>query len=187
MSGCAIWQSTKRRTLRPLNTRRDQGGFGIDTGFPLNGTRSTTRNFTKPRNGQHIIHWSILWSYLHTHMSCTSRATSTRRADSLPASNQTLITYHHVKSVLNNVLMSTNDEERKPICILSFGMTFGRTWKLGATYLIHHADNGGPGTYSQLLILRESMARSANDLDVAEEDVYPADYFDLMGGVGFGG
>jgi hypothetical protein len=31
------------------------------------------------------------------------------------------------------------------------------------------------------------MSRLANDLNVAEEDVYPADYFDLMGGVGFGG
>jgi hypothetical protein len=81
--------------------------------------------------------------------------------------------------------MNTNDEERKAIGILSFGMASTRTWKLGATYLIHHADNGGPGTYSQLL--REYMARLANDLDVAEEDVYPADYFDLMGGVGFGG
>ena len=56
----------------------------------------------------------------------------------------------------------------------------------GATHLFHHIDNGGPGTYSQLLILKEYMARLANDLDVAEEDVYPADYFDMMGGVGFG-
>ncbi|KIM24435.1 hypothetical protein M408DRAFT_47959, partial [Serendipita vermifera MAFF 305830] len=48
-------------------------------------------------------------------------------------------------------------------------------------------DNGGPGTYSQLLILREQMSRLASDLQVAEDEVYPADYFDLMGGVGFGG
>jgi hypothetical protein len=83
--------------------------------------------------------------------------------------------------------MSTNDEETKAICILSFGMPFTRAWKRSATYLFHRADNGGPGTYSQLLILKEYMARLANDLDVAEEDVYPADYFDMMGGVGFGG
>jgi hypothetical protein len=57
----------------------------------------------------------------------------------------------------------------------------------GATYIFHRADNGGPGTYSQLLILKEYMSRLANDLNVAEEDLYPADYFDLMGGVGFGG
>ncbi|KIM24406.1 hypothetical protein M408DRAFT_47389, partial [Serendipita vermifera MAFF 305830] len=48
-------------------------------------------------------------------------------------------------------------------------------------------DNGGPGTYSQLLILKEQMSRLASDLQVAEDEVYPADYFDLMGGVGFGG
>jgi len=57
----------------------------------------------------------------------------------------------------------------------------------GASYLFYRADNGGPGTYSQLLILREYMTRLANDLDVAEEGIYPADYFDMMGGVGFGG
>lgn len=31
------------------------------------------------------------------------------------------------------------------------------------------------------------MGRMASDLQVAEDDVYPADDFDLMGGVGFGG
>jgi hypothetical protein len=31
------------------------------------------------------------------------------------------------------------------------------------------------------------MSRLASDLGVPEDDVYPADYFDLMGGVGFGG
>jgi hypothetical protein len=31
------------------------------------------------------------------------------------------------------------------------------------------------------------MNRLAHDLGVNEEDVYPADHFDLMGGVGFGG
>ncbi|KIM19426.1 hypothetical protein M408DRAFT_31234 [Serendipita vermifera MAFF 305830] len=58
--------------------------------------------------------------------------------------------------------------EKDGICILSF-------------------DNGGPGTYSQLLILKEQMSRLASDSKVDEDDVYPADYFDLMGGVGFGG
>jgi hypothetical protein len=55
------------------------------------------------------------------------------------------------------------------------------------TDLSHSADSGGPGTYSQLLILKECMNRLATDLGIGEEDVYPADYFDLMGGVGFGG
>ncbi|KIM30293.1 hypothetical protein M408DRAFT_296513 [Serendipita vermifera MAFF 305830] len=54
------------------------------------------------------------------------------------------------------------------ICILSF-------------------DNGGPGAYSQLLILKEQMRRLASDLHAGEDEIYPADYFDLMGGVGFGG
>jgi hypothetical protein len=31
------------------------------------------------------------------------------------------------------------------------------------------------------------MVRLANDLGINEGDVYPADYFDLIGGVGFGG
>ncbi|KIM24402.1 hypothetical protein M408DRAFT_44572, partial [Serendipita vermifera MAFF 305830] len=48
-------------------------------------------------------------------------------------------------------------------------------------------DNGGPGTYSQLLILKEQMSRLASDLKIPEDEVYPADYFDLIGGVGFGG
>ncbi|KIM22799.1 hypothetical protein M408DRAFT_78481, partial [Serendipita vermifera MAFF 305830] len=48
-------------------------------------------------------------------------------------------------------------------------------------------DNGRPGTYSQLLILKEYMGRLASDSKVNEDEVYPADHFDLMGGVGFGG
>jgi hypothetical protein len=36
-------------------------------------------------------------------------------------------------------------------------------------------------------MIKEYMVRLANDLGVDEADVYPADYFDLMGGVGFGG
>jgi hypothetical protein len=48
-------------------------------------------------------------------------------------------------------------------------------------------DCGGPGTYSQILILKEYISRLASDLGVSEDDIYLADYFDLMGGVGFGG
>jgi uncharacterized membrane protein len=36
-------------------------------------------------------------------------------------------------------------------------------------------------------MLKEYVVRLATDLGVDEGDVYPADYFDLMGGVGFGG
>ena len=58
---------------------------------------------------------------------------------------------------------------------------------IGAINLLLPTDSGGPGTYSQLLILKEYMSRLASDLGVLEDDVYPADHFDLMGGVGFGG
>jgi hypothetical protein len=59
--------------------------------------------------------------------------------------------------------------------------------QVGAIDLHPHVDSGGPGTYSQLLILKEFMSRLANDAGVSEDEVYPADYFDLLGGVGFGG
>ena len=49
------------------------------------------------------------------------------------------------------------------------------------------ADSGGPGTYSQLLLMKEYMKRIAAITNVDESNVYVADYFDLMGGVGFGG
>lgn len=84
-------------------------------------------------------------------------------------------------------LMSIKDDESKGICILSLGTPFIQTQGVGATELSDCTDNGGPGTYSQLIILKDYMSRLANDLGVDEEDVYPADHFDLMGGVGFGG
>jgi hypothetical protein len=59
--------------------------------------------------------------------------------------------------------------------------------EVGATDVPHCTDGGGPGSYSQLLILKEYMSRLANDLGIREGEVYPADHFDLMGGTGFGG
>jgi hypothetical protein len=83
--------------------------------------------------------------------------------------------------------MSSSDDTKNGICILSLGMSFIRIRReVGATDMFT-PDNGGPGTYSQLLILKEYMTRLASDLGTSEDDVYPADYFDLMGGVGFGG
>ena len=82
--------------------------------------------------------------------------------------------------------MSTGDDEGKGICILSFGMPFPEPSR-GRLLTSHYVDSGGPGTYSQLLIVKEYMSRLANDLGVSEGGIYPADYFDLMGGVGFGG
>jgi hypothetical protein len=48
-------------------------------------------------------------------------------------------------------------------------------------------DSGGPGTYSQLLLVKEYIRRLAIDLGVDGDDLCPADHFDLIGGVGFGG
>jgi hypothetical protein len=48
-------------------------------------------------------------------------------------------------------------------------------------------DGGGPGCFSQLVILDEIMGRIAYDQQLDKKQMHPADYFDLMGGVGFGG
>jgi hypothetical protein len=75
----------------------------------------------------------------------------------------------------------------KGVRILSLGMRFVSLKNPGDDIDGTNKDSGGPGTYSQLLIINGYMVRLANDLGVNEEDVYPADYFDLIGGVGFGG
>ena len=80
--------------------------------------------------------------------------------------------------------MNTEDDGNKGIRILSLGEHLARV--VGPSHSIL-TDNGGPGAYSQLLILKEYMARFARDSDLDECDLYPADYFELMGGVGFGG
>jgi hypothetical protein len=74
----------------------------------------------------------------------------------------------------------------KGVRILSLGMHVLLSYSAGDVDN-GDKDGGGPGTYSQLLIIKEYMVRLANDLGKEEGDVYPADYFDLMGGVGFGG
>ena len=77
--------------------------------------------------------------------------------------------------------------EDKGVRILSLGMHFVFPKDTADDVDDPNEDNGGPGTYSQLLIIKEYMVRLANDHGIDEGDVYPADYFDLMGGVGFGG
>ncbi|PVF91275.1 FabD/lysophospholipase-like protein [Serendipita vermifera] len=47
-------------------------------------------------------------------------------------------------------------------------------------------DGGGPGCFSQLVMLDEIMGRIAHDKQLDRKQMRPADYFDLMGGVGFG-
>jgi len=48
-------------------------------------------------------------------------------------------------------------------------------------------DGGGPGSMSQLLLIKEVLRRIEFRLDLDEDTIRPADHFDLMGGVGFGG
>ncbi|KIM22416.1 hypothetical protein M408DRAFT_79080, partial [Serendipita vermifera MAFF 305830] len=47
--------------------------------------------------------------------------------------------------------------------------------------------DGGPGAYSQLLILNEYMNRVAANMNKDIGNIYPADYFDIISGIGFGG
>jgi hypothetical protein len=51
---------------------------------------------------------------------------------------------------------------------------------------LDNADSGGPGCYSQLIILKEVMSRVAYDEDKELEELVPGDYFDFIGGTGFG-
>jgi hypothetical protein len=52
---------------------------------------------------------------------------------------------------------------------------------------LNSEDGGGPGSISQLLFIQEFLRRIEFDLDLDEDTLRPADYWDLMGGVGFGG
>ena len=85
--------------------------------------------------------------------------------------------------------MNTNDNMGQGIRILSLGEYIFAAFAHPGMHLysILASDNGGPGTYPQLLIIKEYVTRLAKDLGVDENDLYPADYFELMGGVGFGG
>jgi hypothetical protein len=82
--------------------------------------------------------------------------------------------------------MDIEENSDRGLCLLSFGMytSLARGWVSDA---LRSADGGGPGTYSQLLLIKEYMSRLAVELGVTEDELYPADYFDMMGGVGFGG
>ena len=81
--------------------------------------------------------------------------------------------------------MENRDKAEEGICIVSFGMfpSFARLPRL----IILLTDGGGPGSMSQLRLLDEFMLRLAFKPDAEMDELRPADYFDLMGGVGFGG
>ena len=80
-----------------------------------------------------------------------------------------------------------DNEVDKGVRILSLGMHIVSSQDTSDITDGADKDGGGPGTYSQLLFIKEYMVILANDLGIPEGDVYPADYFDLIGGVGFGG
>jgi hypothetical protein len=81
----------------------------------------------------------------------------------------------------------TEKAVEKGIRILSLGMHIVFSQDASHDIDVLNEDSGGPGTYSQLLTIKEFMIRLAHDLGIDDGDAYPADYFDLMGGVGFGG
>lgn len=64
--------------------------------------------------------------------------------------------------------MNTDHDPQRGISIVSF-------------------DGGGPGVISQLVIMEEFMERLAYDNNIEENETYPIECWDLMGGVGFGG
>ncbi|KIM26165.1 hypothetical protein M408DRAFT_197093 [Serendipita vermifera MAFF 305830] len=64
--------------------------------------------------------------------------------------------------------MEPQNEAEKGICIASF-------------------DGGGPGSMSQLVMMQEILRRSFEDPTDESDEPCPADYWDMMGGVGFGG
>ncbi|KIM20454.1 hypothetical protein M408DRAFT_307752 [Serendipita vermifera MAFF 305830] len=64
--------------------------------------------------------------------------------------------------------MNATSETKKAIRILAF-------------------DDGGPGAYSQLLLLNHYMNQVSIDVNKDPNNTHPADYFDIIGGVGFGG
>lgn len=67
-----------------------------------------------------------------------------------------------------STLMEAEVQLERGICFISF-------------------DGAGPGAISQLRMIEEFMARLAFQLDKDTDELCPADYFDMMGGVGFGG
>jgi hypothetical protein len=51
---------------------------------------------------------------------------------------------------------------------------------------LDNVDSGGPGCYSQLIVLKEIMSRVAYDEDKEPEELNPGYNFDFIGGSGFG-
>jgi len=82
--------------------------------------------------------------------------------------------------------MEAQDERENGVCIVGFGRYLISIARTSSTNL-NSEDGGGPGSISQLLFIKELLRRIEFDLDLDEDTLLPADYWDLMGGVGFGG
>jgi hypothetical protein len=83
-----------------------------------------------------------------------------------------------------------NSEKDKGLRILSLGMYYLELISQGGCDKFkptdHFEDGGGPGCFSQLVILDEYMSQISHQKGTSKNDQHPADHFDLIGGVGFG-
>jgi hypothetical protein len=85
--------------------------------------------------------------------------------------------------------MSSSEEPKPGLCIATFGQSipWARIALLTNLFARHVLGSGGPGSISQLLILKELMDHLEYEQDVEEiRYIYPADHFDLFGAVGYG-
>lgn len=74
--------------------------------------------------------------------------------------------------------------EDRPLCLLALGKPpeYPALARLADTGV----DGGGIRGLSELVVLEEIMNRIKHDLD-SDEDLLPADFFDLIGGTSTGG
>ena len=84
--------------------------------------------------------------------------------------------------------MSSLEDPKPGLCIVSFGQLI--PWEVIALiskiFAWHVLDSGGPGSISQLLLLKEFMNRLEYERDLDENTLLPADHFDLFGASGYG-
>jgi hypothetical protein len=84
--------------------------------------------------------------------------------------------------------MSSSEEPKPGLCIAIFGQStpWARIAFTSNFIIWHLLDSGGPGSVSQLLILKEVMNRWEYERDLDENTLIPADHFDLFGAAGYG-
>lgn len=72
----------------------------------------------------------------------------------------------------------------RPLCLLALGQYTSQDSRGRVTH--NNLDGGGIRGLSELLVLEEIMNRIKYDLD-EDDDLLPADFFDLIGGTSTGG